>query len=63
MAENRKPKPDDAAQSQRFIETAEALEADKNVKAFERSLEVVIKPKPMATKESQKRRPYGLEYL
>lgn len=40
-----KPKPDNAEQSQRFIETAKALEADKNPKAFEKALKIVVTPK------------------
>ena len=44
----KKPKPehppDDAEQSARFVETAKKLEADKNAKAFERAIGVIVPP-------------------
>jgi hypothetical protein len=44
-----KTEPDDAEQSQRFIETAQLLEADKNPEAFERALNILSeKPTPPA---------------
>ena len=47
------PKPDDAEQSKRFLETAKALESDKTGKEFKRALDVVVpinKTKPPASK-------------
>ena len=40
-----KLKPDDKAQSERFIEKAREIEADESGKMFERTLKKVIKPK------------------
>lgn len=39
------PPPDNTEQSKRFLETAEAVEADKTGKNFERTLEVIIPEK------------------
>lgn len=47
-----KPEPDDAEQSARFVEKAKELEADKNVKAFEKAIGLVVPPH---TNESRKR--------
>ena len=38
-------KPDDAAQSERFIEAAKALGLDKNDKAFKAVMRTLLKPK------------------
>ncbi len=40
-----KPKPDDKAQSKRFIEKARELEADETGAAFERVLKKIVRPK------------------
>lgn len=39
-----------AKQSQRFVETAKALEADESGKAFERALKKVAEPRKVASK-------------
>ena len=44
------PPPDDKAQSQRFIETAKLLEADKTGKQFEAALKIVVSPHAKPTK-------------
>jgi hypothetical protein len=43
------PKPDDPAQSKRFIETAREIGADESPEAFERAFKKVAKP-PKPTK-------------
>ena len=43
MAKKPKP-PDDPEQSKRFEEAAKELEAEKNKGAFERALDVVVRP-------------------
>ena len=39
------PDPDDKEQSQRFVETAKALESDESGKLFERALKSITSPK------------------
>jgi hypothetical protein len=39
------PKPDDPAQSKRFVETAREIEADESGEAFRRALEKIVSPK------------------
>jgi len=41
--EKRKPKPDDPEQSQRFIETAKAVEADETRKGADKAFKKVTK--------------------
>ena len=46
---SRKPasqKPDDPAQSKRFVETAREIEADESGDAFRRAFEKIVPPKP-----------------
>jgi hypothetical protein len=47
-----KPEPDDKEPSARFIETAKALEADKNSSQFERAVNIITPPKS-ATKNKK----------
>ena len=42
--EKPKPKPDDPAQSQRFVETAKALEVDESGEAFAKVVNSIVKP-------------------
>ena len=56
VKKTRKP-PDDKTQSQRFVETARALEADESGKAFERALKVVVPTKPKAGRPRPSGRP------
>lgn len=44
MPQKPKPEPDDKEQSERFIETAKELEADKNAENFERAIGVLVPP-------------------
>lgn len=46
MKKSPKPEPDDKEQSERFIETAKELEADKNADEFDRAMTVIIPSKP-----------------
>lgn len=39
------PKPDNPAQSKRFVEAAREIEADESGKAFQRALEKIVPPK------------------
>jgi hypothetical protein len=39
-----KPEPDDKEQSERFIEKAKELEADKNAENFERAFKIIVPP-------------------
>lgn len=49
MTKKAKPKPDDKAQSKRFVETAKELEADASGKKFERAFDLLNKtPKKSA---------------
>jgi len=41
----KKPKPDDPAQSERFIETAKAVEAAETREGAERAFKSIVKPK------------------
>jgi hypothetical protein len=41
-----KPKPDDPAEYQRFIDMAREVEADEAEEAIDRAFEKVIQPKP-----------------
>jgi hypothetical protein len=41
----RDPKPDDPAQSKRFVETAREIEADESGDLFQRALEKIVPPK------------------
>jgi hypothetical protein len=54
MPKNPKPEPDDKEQSERFIETARELEADKNAEHFERALGVVVPPKEIPKTDRNK---------
>jgi hypothetical protein len=45
MGRKRVPKPDDAEQSKRFIETAEEVGADTDDKALERAFKKIIPPR------------------
>lgn len=46
MKKKRTPfKPDDAKQSQRFVETAKKLDVDESGEAFSRTFKSVVKPK------------------
>jgi hypothetical protein len=45
MPHKPKPKPDDPAQSKRFIETAKAVEVDEDPKAFERVFKKIVPAK------------------
>jgi hypothetical protein len=45
MPRKSKSKPDDAAQSERFIETARDVEAAEEPEAFERAFRRVVRPK------------------
>jgi hypothetical protein len=46
-----KPKPDDEAQSKRFVEDAKRLEVDERGKSFDRALGVIVRPaKPIPKK-------------
>ena len=49
MPKKPNPETDDKEQSERFIETAKALEADKNTELFERAIGTLIPPKPVGT--------------
>jgi hypothetical protein len=51
VAKKPKPKPDDKEQSQRFVETAKALEADESGKVFERAFKKVARPQKGGAKE------------
>ena len=42
MSTTPKPEPDDKEQSQRFIDAAKELEADKNGEAFERAFTTIV---------------------
>ena len=44
------PKPDDPAQSKRFVETAREIEADETGEAFQRAFEKLVPPKPPTPK-------------
>jgi hypothetical protein len=44
MKKTSKPEPNDKDQSVRFIETARALDVDKNKGAFDRALKVIVPP-------------------
>jgi hypothetical protein len=45
MAKKPKPKPDDKAQSQRFVEAAKLLGIDENSKLFEQATRIIIPSK------------------
>lgn len=47
----RKPKPDDEAQKQRFIEKARELGTDESEEAFERAFKKIVPPKKGAKAE------------
>jgi hypothetical protein len=47
----RTPKPDDPAQSKRFVETAREIEADETGEAFRRALEKIVPPKAPIPKD------------
>jgi hypothetical protein len=49
MDAKKKPEPDDAEQSARFVETARQLESDESGQAFDGALGVVVPTKPAAT--------------
>jgi hypothetical protein len=51
--------PDEKGQSERFIETARALECDEDEAAFDEKLKRIAtaKPKPSSTNRPRKRRP------
>ena len=54
MPQKPKPEPDDKEQSDRFIETAKELEADKNAENFERALGILTphkEPNPTPAKD------------
>ena len=55
MPKKPKPKPDDALQSQQFVETAKQLEADKEEKSFEQALNAVVAPKSRTPDQRPKR--------
>jgi hypothetical protein len=56
MPRKPKPKPDDPAQSKRFIEAAREHGTDETGEAFERAFEkVVTAPQPQAKRPARKR--------
>ena len=44
MSKKPAPKPDDPEQSKRFLETAEEVEADKDIGSLERVLKAILPP-------------------
>lgn len=52
MAKKRKPKKDDAKQSQRFVETARDLDIDVSGKSFERAMKAVSLKEKKPTSQS-----------
>jgi hypothetical protein len=56
MPRNAKPKPDDPAQSKRFIEAAKAVGVDEDPKAFERAFKAVTSSvkRPLRAAKSSK---------
>jgi hypothetical protein len=54
MPQKTKPEPDDKEQSERFIQTAKELEADKNAEAFERAFGIVVPPQSSEHEKSDK---------
>jgi len=50
-----KPKPDDPAQSKRFIETAQQLQTDENPEAFDRVFERLVPTKERKEDQAVKR--------
>jgi hypothetical protein len=49
MGRKSEPKPDDAAQSQRFLDTAKEVGADRDGDALERALKKIVPPKKRVT--------------
>lgn len=45
MPRKPKPKPDDPAEYKRFLETAKAVEAEKDPKAFDKAFKRIVKPR------------------
>lgn len=54
MPQKPKPEPDDKEQSERFIQTAKELEADKNAEAFERAFGIVVPPQSSEQEKADK---------
>jgi len=54
MAKKKAPKPDDAKQSQQFVETAKKLEADETGRAFEKVFNRVVRTNPVTFKKKTK---------
>ena len=53
VKKDKKPKPDDKEQSQRFVETAKQLESDESGKSFEKALEnIKVSEFPKSSDES-----------
>ena len=50
MSRKPNPPPDDKDQAAKFIETAKLVEADKNPKAFESALSLIVPPNSKPTK-------------
>jgi hypothetical protein len=55
MPRKPKPKPDDPAQSKRFIETAREIGADADAEAFDRAFKKVVPDKPRSPTPSDRR--------
>jgi hypothetical protein len=53
MGKNPKPKPDDPAQSERFIEAAKKAEADESPGAFERVFKKIVPAKDSKSPSSK----------
>lgn len=48
------PKPDDPAQSKRFVETAREIEADESGEAFRGAFEKIVPPKPRLFRKAER---------
>lgn len=56
MPSKPKPKPDDAAQSKRFIETAKEVGADEDAEALDRAFSKIGPPKRSSQRSSSSQR-------
>jgi hypothetical protein len=53
MPSKRKPKPDDPAESKRFIDMAREIEADESPEAMDRAFKKVVPSKPPARQDQK----------